>query len=109
MDQVFGIDWAQVNGHAEVRFVGELDPATVERAHAEAIEALDRTAGALTVDLSSLTFCDACGISLLLQLDAETKARGRTMVLRHPTAFVDRVFQIAGVYKSLTIEEPRCG
>jgi anti-anti-sigma factor len=109
MDQVFDLDWSQVDGHAEVRFVGELDIATVAQAHAEAIEVLDRTVGALTLDLSDLIFCDASGISLLLQLDSETRARGRLMVLRHPTPFVDRVFKVAGVSESLTIEEGRCG
>jgi anti-anti-sigma factor len=108
-DQVFDIDWSQVDGHARVRFIGELDMAAVEQAHGEAIEVLDRTAGALVVDLSRLTFCDASGIRLLLQLDSETKARGRTMVLRHPTTFLDRVFQLAGVSESLTIEDGRDG
>src|SRR4051794_9649214 len=83
---------AQVDGHARVRLVGELDMATVEQAHGEAIGVLDRTAGALVVDLSGLTFCDAAGIRLLLQLDGDTKGRGRTMVLLHPTPFLSRLF-----------------
>jgi anti-anti-sigma factor len=109
MDQMFDLDWSQVDGHAQVRFVGELDVATVEQAHTAAIEVLDHTAGALAVDLSDVTFCDASGISLLLKLGSETKARGRTMVLRRPTPFLARVFEVAGVSESLTIEEGDCG
>src|SRR3954463_8626452 len=102
MDQVFDIDWSQVDGHAQVRFIGELDVAAVEQAPIEAIEVLDRTGGALVVDLSGVTFCDASGIRLLLHLDSETEARGRTMVLRHPTPFLKRVFGVVGASESLT-------
>jgi anti-sigma B factor antagonist len=105
MDPVFDIDRSQVDGHARVRFVGELDRAAVEQAHAEVIEVLDKTAGALTVDLSRLTFCDASGVSLLLKLDSETKARGRVMVLRNPTPVVHRVFRVLDLVDHLTIED----
>ena len=108
-DQVFDIHWSQVDGQARVRFIGELDMAAVEQAHDEATEVLDRTAGALVVDLSGLTFCDASGIRLLLQLDAETKGRGRTMVLLHPTPFLSRVFDVVGISESLRIKDGRCG
>jgi len=69
------------------------------------IEVLDQTAGALTVDLSSLTFCDACGIRLLLQLDSEAKRRGRTMVLHDPTPFLKRILGVAVISELLTIED----
>ena len=105
MDPVFEIDRSQVDGHARVRFVGELDMAAVGQAQAELIEVLDQTCGALTVDLSSLTFCDASGIGLLLKLDSETKARGRVMVLRHPTPSVQRVFRVLDLVDHLTIED----
>ena len=74
-----------------MRFVGELDMAAVEQAHAEVVEVLDQTGGALTIDLSSLSFCDAAGVRLLIKLDSETKAHGRAMVLQHPTPAVHRV------------------
>jgi anti-sigma B factor antagonist len=108
-DHVFDIDWSQVDGHARVRFIGELDMAAVEQTHDEAIEVLDGTAGPVVIDLTGLTFCDASGIRLLLQLDAETKGRGRTMVLLHPTPFLSRVFDAAGISESLTIKDGRCG
>jgi anti-sigma B factor antagonist len=105
MDPVFDIDRSQVDGHARVRFVGELDMAAVEQAHAEVIEVLDQTGGALTIDLSSLSFCDASGVHLLFELDSETKARGRAMVLQHPTPAVHRVFRVLDVADQVTIED----
>ena len=102
---MFDIDRSQVDGHARVRFVGELDMAEVEQAHDEVVDVLDQTDGALTIDLSSLSFCDASGVRLLLKLDSETKARGRAMVLQHPTPPVHRVFRVLDVVDQLTIED----
>ena len=101
----FDIDQSQVDGHARVRFVGELDIAAVDQAHAEVIGVLDQTAGALTIDLGGLTFCDASGVGLLLKLDSETKARGRAMVLQHPTPFVYQVLRVLDLIGRLTIED----
>jgi anti-sigma B factor antagonist len=103
--EFFGIDRSQVDGHARVRFIGELDIAGVDEAHAEMIEVLDQTAGALTVDLSGLTFCDASGVGLLVKLDSEANARGRAMVLEHPTPFVHRLLRVLDLVDRLTIEE----
>ena len=105
MDPVFDVDRSQVDGHARVRFVGELDMAAVQQAHAEVIDVLDHTGGALTIDLSSLSFCDASGVRLLLKLDSETKARGRALVLQHPTPAVRRVFRVLDAVDHLTIED----
>jgi anti-anti-sigma factor len=101
----FDIDRSQADGHARVRFVGELDVAVAEQAHAEVIEVLDQTAGALTVDLSSLTSCDASGVRVLVKLDSETKARGRAMVLQDPTPFMRRVLRALDLVDHLTIED----
>jgi anti-sigma B factor antagonist len=109
MDQQFNLDRSQVDGQARVRFVGELDMASVEQARAEMMEVLDETASAVTVDLGGLTFCDASGVRLLLQLDAESRARGRAMVLRNPTPFLHRVLGVAGVSELLTIEDGHGG
>jgi anti-sigma B factor antagonist len=105
MDSVFEVDRSRVDGHAQVRFVGELDIAQIKRAESEVVEVLDKTAGALRIDLSGLTFCDAAGIGLLLRLDAETRARARILVLQHPTRPVRRVFDLVGVANHLTIED----
>jgi anti-sigma B factor antagonist len=105
MDPVFDIDRSHVDGHARVRLVGELDMAAVDQAHAELLDVLDQTGGALTIDLSSLSFCDASGVRLLFKLDSETKARGRAMVLQHPTPAVNRVFRALDVVDHLTIED----
>ena len=101
----FDVDWSQVNGHARVRFVGELDIAAAQQAHADVLGVLDKTAGALTVDLGGLTFCDASGIALLLKLDSETKARGRSMVLQHPTPLVFEMLRVLDLVDHLTIED----
>jgi anti-anti-sigma factor len=105
MDSAFEVDRSRVDGHARVRFVGELDMAEVQRAETEVIEVLDRTAGELTLDLSDLTFCDSSGVRLLYKLHTETEERGRNMVLQHPTPLVCRVLELMGVIDRLTIED----
>jgi anti-sigma B factor antagonist len=109
MDAVFSVDRSSVNGRAQVRFVGELDIADEERAQDEVIDVLDHTDGPLTIDLSSLAFCDASGVRVLLRLHAETMARGRAMVLQHPTPAVSRVFGVVGISETLTIEDGHGG
>src|SRR4051812_23670051 len=105
MGDPFCVDRSRVDGQARLRFVGELDLAAVERAEREAVGALDHTpAGPLVIDLGDLTYCDSSGINLLIRLQREVNDRGRTMVLRRPTAFVKRVFVIADVYDLFTIE-----
>lgn len=104
MDPVLVVDRSHVDGHARVRFIGELDMAVVQRAQDEMVEVLDHTAGVLTIDLSSLTFCDSSGARLLYKLDSEARARGRTMVLQHPTSEVSLVLRLLGLTDRLTIE-----
>ena len=105
MDPVFTVERVSLNGEARVRFVGELDMAEVERAQVEVIEVLDQSSGDLTIDLSTLTFCDSSGMRLLYRLDGEAKARGRTMVLQRPTPAVHRVLSLLGLLQFLTIED----
>jgi anti-sigma B factor antagonist len=106
-DLVFEIDRSGVDGQARLRFVGELDMAEVERARREVLEVLDETAGALIIDLGGLTFCDSTGVHLLFKLDAEVKARERTMVLQDPTPAVREVLRLLGAIDRLTVQEVR--
>jgi anti-anti-sigma factor len=71
----------------------------------DVIDVLDQTTGELTIDLSGLTFCDSSGVRLLYRLDRETKARGRVMVLQHPTSAVQRVLSLMGFVELLTVED----
>jgi anti-sigma B factor antagonist len=105
MDSVFDLERVSLDGHARVRFVGELDLAEVDQAQVDVIEVLDQSTGVLTIDLSGLTFCDSSGARLLYRIDGEAKARGRTMVLQSPTPAVHRVLDVLGLVQILTIED----
>jgi anti-sigma B factor antagonist len=70
------------------------------------VDVLDQTpAGVLILDLRKLTYCDSSGIRVLLTLQAETCARGREMMLRHPQPAVARVFEVTGVRDQFFIED----
>jgi anti-sigma B factor antagonist len=105
MDPVFSVERVSLDGHARVRFVGELDIAEVERAEVDVMQVLEQSSGDLTIDMRRLTFCDSSGARLLYRLDRETKARGRTMVLQSPTPAVHRVLSMLGVVQRLNIED----
>jgi anti-sigma B factor antagonist len=59
----------------------------------------------LTLDLSGLTFCDASGISVIVQLAHAAAARGYQTVLRNPKANVRRVLNISQLDTWLSVED----
>jgi anti-sigma B factor antagonist len=105
MDSLFEVDTSQVDGHARLGFLGELDMAEAQRAEREALEVFDQTSGVVTIDLSGLTFCDASGVRVLLNLDCEATTRGRRLVLEHPTPAVRRVLSVLGMFDFLKITD----
>jgi anti-anti-sigma factor len=105
MDPAFAVERVSLDGHARVRFVGELDMATSDGAEADVTDVLDQSSGDLTIDLSALTFCDTSGMRLLYRLHRETQARGRTMVLERPTPAVHRVLDMLGLTQVFMIED----
>ena len=77
-----------------IRLAGELDLAGVE----ELVDVLASATGAVVVvDLSELSFIDACGVSALLVARWRVLAEGRECLLRGAKNFVQRVFEILGV------------
>ena len=106
MGSVFEVESSGADGQVLVRFLGELDMAGVKEAHDQVVDVLDRIPqGVLIVDLGRLTYCDSSGIHVLLGLQAETRARGRQMMLRHLRPGVARVLEVAGVRDQFVIED----
>jgi anti-anti-sigma factor len=93
--------------HVTARLAGEFDMSatfvvepTLERALAEP------GVGALTVDLSQLSFIDSTGIGILLRLQPEAQARGIELSLVPAPGHVQRVFEVAGVAEELPFSNP---
>jgi anti-sigma B factor antagonist len=93
------------DGASVVALAGELDLSTIPRMAAPLREQLGQRRAVL-VDLSSLTFIDSSGISVLIE--AFQTADGTPMsVLVSPDSAVERVFGIAGIAHALPVHTDR--
>jgi anti-sigma B factor antagonist len=104
----FFVDTAHVADAFVLRFVGELDLQFADEAKRASIAArIQHQADTidLMLDLSRLTFCDASGISVIVQLAHEAATRGQRIVLRDPTPNVRRVLTITQLDTWLDVED----
>lgn len=82
---------------------GELDMATTGALHEAITSALaDGGVAELLVELSALSFCDACGINALLTGRASATAAGSTYRVINPQGLVRRILSYTGTLDLLT-------
>src|SRR2546423_8835450 len=91
-----------------VVFSGELDVAGVERARAAIAEAEERS-GMIVLDLSQLTFLDSTGLEVVLRGARRASELGRRLVVRKPSPYVKRLFELTAIDQSLDIVEEVVG
>jgi anti-sigma B factor antagonist len=101
----FSVEVAQVDGHAVVQFVGELDMATADLAEERGLEAVANSGGPVVLDLGAMSYCDSSGLRVLLRLQAEAGKHGREVVLRKPCSIVRRVLEVVGLDRQFPIED----
>src|SRR5438094_7159538 len=85
-----------------VVFSGELDLAGVERARAAIAEAEEHS-GMIVLDLSQLTFLDSTGLEVVLRAARRAGELGRRLVVRRPSPYVKRLFELTAIDQSLDI------
>lgn len=83
---------------------GELDLASVDELRAALREA-EEAADKLVLDLRGLEFMDTSGLSLVIEQDKRTVDAGKRFVVVRPPAPVQRIFDMVGVTKRLTLVE----
>ena len=76
------------------RLVGELDISSADKL-AEVLREECRQSGDVILDISGLKFIDSSGLHVVL--DACDQLRDGRLIMRNPTAPVDRVFELAGI------------
>ena len=59
----------------------------------------------VVLELSDLRFVDSAGVSVLIRAKQDFESRGRTLVLRHPTEQLERVFALVGLADWLADED----
>jgi anti-sigma B factor antagonist len=81
-------------GEAVTRISGELDIATADAAVRYVTRVIDSHRGPVTVDLASLHFCDARGLSALLRMASYAEWAGHTFRLASPRPTLVKLLRI---------------
>ena len=92
---------------------GELDLATADGLYRRGRAAIGCHARLLLLDLASLSFCDACGLSAFVRIANEAEAAGCRYGFVAPQPLVVKMLRITGLNARLpvfaTMEEARAG
>lgn len=86
-----------------VKLSGELDEHTSAYVRTS-LDGLTECGGIkrLYIDMSELSFMDSTGIGVLIGRYKRLKPRGVAIFLKSPTAAVDRVLGLSGIYEIMT-------
>jgi anti-sigma B factor antagonist len=95
-------------GVTEVWLRGDIDLASRSRMIEDIGGLFDRDGRVIRVDLSRVTFLDACGIGAFLQLQREARACGCDLVFTKPHGIVERVIDLVGL-ESVLLEADHRG
>jgi anti-anti-sigma factor len=85
------------DGGVTVAIRGDLDLATADRMASYVTDVIDRHDEPISVDLSGLGFCDACGLGALIRITAYAEVAGRRFELTHPSRAITRIMRLTGV------------
>ncbi|HET9719166.1 MAG TPA: STAS domain-containing protein [Solirubrobacteraceae bacterium] len=97
----FRVDSVEQDGGVRLLLSGELDLAGTDRLLAEAPN--NPGGGALTLDLSGLTFMDSAGLKTLMNLDRRSKREGWSLAIENPRGQVRRLLELCGFDQRLPI------
>ena len=95
-------------GEAVVGIDGELDIATAGAAVSYVRDVIDRHGGPVTVDLTALRFCDACGLSALVSMAAYAQQAGRPFRLASPSLALVKLMRITGLDRKFLAPPDGC-
>jgi len=97
-------------GEAIAAIGGELDIATADRAVSYLTQVIDRHHGPVVVDLTTLRFCDARGLGVLLQIARYAEQGNHGFRLASPSPSLVKLLHITALdRKLLGVAEPGAG
>lgn len=82
--------------------VGRLDTVTSAELK-ELIAGHDISGRDIEFDFANVDYISSAGLRLLVSLQKQAKAEGRTMVIRNTNAVVNEVFRVSGFNKAFTV------
>jgi anti-sigma B factor antagonist len=99
----FAVGVEERNGSVAVHVRGEIDMATTPELRIRLEEALKRGRPAV-VDLEQVSFIDGRGLATLVECTRSAAAAGGSLSIAHPSVAVQRLAEIMGLERELTIE-----
>ena len=89
------------DGVGRLRLFGELDTSEVARVRA----CLVGVEGDVELDCSGLSFIDAAGLGLFVELHTECRARNAKLLIINPSRCVIRILELTGLDQLMTAEQ----
>jgi anti-anti-sigma factor len=90
-----------------VKVSGVIDIATAPALRECLYRTCGRCTGQLVVDLSGVSFCDACGLAVLIGTQRRATLRDIPLQLAAPSPSVARLLHLTGLDRTLQIQPPR--
>lgn len=84
-------------GETVVEFSGDLDIATAQMAVSYVRDVIASQHGRVTLDLSTLAFCDACGLGALVGMAGYAEQKGCSFRLASPSPSLIKIMRITGL------------
>jgi anti-sigma B factor antagonist len=100
----FGVESTGDGPRVLVRIRGEVDLMAAPQLRTALLDATQRDAAQIDLDLDEVTFIDSTGISVILQAWQRLNEQGRRLVLIAASRPVTRVLETAGLAELLALE-----
>ena len=94
---------------ARLRLEGEVDAATAPVLEARIVDAAGPGVDEIVLDFGGLAFIDSSGLSVLVASHKRLRDTGCRLVVEDPPPAAQRLFEIAGLDRVLTIRERNGG
>ncbi|MCM1043467.1 MAG: anti-sigma factor antagonist [Corallococcus sp.] len=85
-----------------IKLIGELDEHAAVSARNKIDNLLERNYNAIIFDMSRLSFMDSTGIGVMIGRYKIIKQKGAVAYVRAPSATVDKIFKMSGLYEIMT-------
>ncbi|GAA3442813.1 STAS domain-containing protein [Planomonospora venezuelensis] len=95
------LDLAGPSAPTTVHLSGEIDLHTRGALRERLLAVLRYSTSLLVLDLSEVSFCDACGLSVLVGIQRRAREQGVTLLLSAPRPHMSRILRITGLDRSL--------
>lgn len=98
------VDVVPEDGATIVRVAGDVDAHSTAELDRRLADAADRDADLVVLEVSGVTFIDSTGLRTLVAANTRLADRGGRLVLRRPTATLQRLLEITGLDASFDVD-----